>query len=116
MSQDVGADINLINKLTATVQQPVPQVALTSNCTSEVCAISSDSWKNNENHAAENQLIPPFPSLDLNDTDGGSLVIATREESTPLRKVSSILLQFFQRFNYEIHGTTDTYIYEKLCY
>lgn len=113
INQDVSADINLINKLTAAaVQRPVPQVALTSNCASETRAISNETWKNHESPTAANQFDhPTLPAEDHDDADGGSLVIAFKEESSPSRKVS-FYVQFL-RICIEIHNvgiyTADVY-------
>lgn len=89
ISQDVGADVHLINKLTAAVHQPDLSVALTSNYTSEPCAVSSSemSWRNHEGLMTDSQLNQPLSSIDLDDAEeAGSLVIALGDDATPSRK------------------------------
>jgi hypothetical protein len=93
ISQDVGADVHLINKLTAEVHQHQPDlsVALTSNYTSEQpCTVPGEiSWKNHEGLMMTDGPLnqPLLSSIDHDDTEeAGSLVIALGDDATPSRK------------------------------
>lgn len=57
----------------------------------EPCTVSSEmSWKNHDGLMTDSQLNQPLSSIDHDDAEAGSLVIALGDDAMPSRKVSFV--------------------------